>query len=157
MPIVEGCVSVAGFGAASKFFLVFLFLTGLGRCVGFVMNLGLNLSAAICCLDDPVLDPLHVSFWVGLYGHQQTPLGIVCNLSLFKGDWMFTLSSRGVLSGTVFPMFSCITLLLVFMALKVLSKSHCISGMLQHCVLNMSIFGSGADIVITVSSNLVHP
>ena len=30
--LVEGCVSVAGFEAASKFFLVFLFLTGLGRC-----------------------------------------------------------------------------------------------------------------------------
>ena len=51
VPLVEGFVSVVGFGATSKFFLVFLFLTGLGRCIGFVMNLDLNLSAAIHCLD----------------------------------------------------------------------------------------------------------
>ena len=51
VPLVEGCVSIAGFGAASKFFLVFLFLKGLSGCIGFVMNLDLNLSAAIRCLD----------------------------------------------------------------------------------------------------------
>ena len=51
VPLVDGWGSVVGLDAASGFFLVFLFLTGLGRCVGFVMNLDLNLSAAICCLD----------------------------------------------------------------------------------------------------------
>ena len=60
------------------------------------------------------------------------------------------LHQGGVLSGTVFPMFSCITLLWEFAALKALSKSHCISGMLQHCVMNISIFGSGADVVVTM-------
>ena len=59
--------------------------------------------------------------------------------------------------GTVFPMFSCITLLWVFTALKALSKSHHISRMLQHCVMNMSIFGSGADVVITMSDDSAHP
>ena len=44
-----------------------------------------------------------------------------------------------------------------FAALRALSKSHHISGMLQHCVMNISIFGSGADIVITVSDELAHP
>ena len=44
---VDGCVSVVGLDAASEFFLVFLFLTGLGRCIGFLMNLDLNLSAAM--------------------------------------------------------------------------------------------------------------
>ena len=51
MLLVEGCASVAHFEAAFMFFLVFLFLTGLGRCIGFVMNLDLYLSAAIRCLD----------------------------------------------------------------------------------------------------------
>ena len=40
-----------GVDIASGFFLAGLFLTGLGRCVGFVMNLDLNLPAAIRCLD----------------------------------------------------------------------------------------------------------
>ena len=47
--LVDDCVSVAGLEAASEFLLVFLFLTG--RCIGFVVNLDLNLSAAIRCLD----------------------------------------------------------------------------------------------------------
>ena len=42
---------MVGLDGASKSFLVILFLTGLGRCIGFVTNLDLNLSAAICCLD----------------------------------------------------------------------------------------------------------
>ena len=79
---------MAGLDSASESFSVFLFLTGLGRCVGFVVNLDLLQSAAwmVC-----VLDPPHVSFWAGSGGHQRTPPGIVCSLSLSEGDLMFTL------------------------------------------------------------------
>ena len=49
--LVNGWGSMVGLGAASGSFLVFLFLTSLGRCIGFVVNLDLNLSAAIRCLD----------------------------------------------------------------------------------------------------------
>ena len=49
--LVDSWGSSVGLDAASESFLVFLFLTGLGRCVGFVMNLDLYLSVAIRCLD----------------------------------------------------------------------------------------------------------
>ena len=52
MSLVDSWGPAVGLGAASESFLVILFLTGLGRCVGFVVNLDLNLSAAIYCLDD---------------------------------------------------------------------------------------------------------
>ena len=49
--LVDSWGSVVGLDGAPESLLVILFLTGLGRCVGFVMNLDLNLSAAILCLD----------------------------------------------------------------------------------------------------------
>ena len=57
----------------------------------------------------------------------------------------------------MFPVFSCISLLCESTALRALSKSQRISGMLQHCVMNISIFGSGADVVATMSDELAHP
>ena len=57
----------------------------------------------------------------------------------------------------MFRVFSYISLLCEFAALRALSKSHHISGMLQHCVMNISIFSSGADIVATVSDELAYP
>ena len=49
--LIDSWGSTVGLGTASGSFLVFLFLTGLGRCIGFVVNLDLNLSASIRFLD----------------------------------------------------------------------------------------------------------
>ena len=60
-------------------------------------------------------------------------------------------------SGTAFPVTSCISLLCEFAALRALSKSHRMSGMLQRCVMNISIFGKDAVVVDAVSGELAHP
>ena len=57
----------------------------------------------------------------------------------------------------MFTVVSCISLLCEFAALRALSKSHRISGMLQCCVMNISIFGRGAVIVVAMPGELAHP
>ena len=89
--LVDGWGSAIGLDAASESFLMFLFLTGLGRCVGFVVNLDLYLSVAIRCLDGLRFRSTSRFFLGGVGGHQHTPPRIVCSLLLFEGDWMFAL------------------------------------------------------------------
>ena len=44
-----------------------------------------------------------------------------------------------------------------FAALRALSKSHHINGMLQRCVINISIFGRDANVGVAMSGKLTHP
>ena len=57
----------------------------------------------------------------------------------------------------MFPVVSCISLLWEFAALRALSESHHINGMLQCCVMNISIFGRGADVVAALLNELTLP